>query len=212
MVMRNLTTLRNMGMMDRKKLGLEDWFPPLGTYPLLDKVVMGVACINLNMSLRKGRNGCHLQWGSMIKGTTAQANLYEAGVKGMGDTIYARDRKMFTETACPTRGPWFGKFMKGSKLQIGVIKKQDFGFTSDKIKDFLGVWDTYWKRGGLMWRSDTYCFAAAVLICVCGGLQREEIFLTSLKGMMKIWEDTIKKKCLSHTIVTLNGQFKGDTG
>ena len=55
----------------------------------------------------------------------------------MGDTIYARDRKKFTETACPTRNPWFGKFMRGSKLWMGVINKQDIGVTSEMIKALL---------------------------------------------------------------------------
>ena len=27
------------------------------------------------------------------------------------DTIFARDGKKFTDTMCPTRGPWFGKFI-----------------------------------------------------------------------------------------------------
>ena len=30
------------------------------------------------------------------------------------------------ETACTTSGLYFGKFMQGSKLRMGVIKKQDF--------------------------------------------------------------------------------------
>ena len=41
--------------MDREDLGLEYWFPPLGTYPLKDEVGMGVACVVLGVSLRKGR-------------------------------------------------------------------------------------------------------------------------------------------------------------
>ena len=48
----------------------------------------------------------------------------------MVDTIYARDGENFTETVRPTRGPWFSKFMRNSKLRMGVIKKQDFGVTS----------------------------------------------------------------------------------
>ena len=60
---------------------------------------------------------------------------------GIGDNIYVRDRKKFTETACPMRGPWFGKFMRGSKLRIGVIKKYGFGVTSEMIKVFLEGWD-----------------------------------------------------------------------
>ena len=59
----------------------------------------------------------------MRKGPEAWDNIYGDGVLGMGDTIYDRDGEKFTETVCPIRGPWFGKFMRGSKLQMGVIKK-----------------------------------------------------------------------------------------
>ena len=55
----------------------------------------------------------------------------------MGDTIYSRDGKEFNEITCLTSGPWFGKFRKGLKLRMGVIKKQDFEVTSEKINGLL---------------------------------------------------------------------------
>ena len=55
----------------------------------------------------------------------------------MGDTIFARDGKKFTDTACPTRVTWFGKFMICYKLQMILIKKHDFGITSDTVKALL---------------------------------------------------------------------------
>ena len=60
----------------------------------------------------------------------------------MGDTIYARDRGKVMEIECPTRGPWFGKFIRGSKLRMGIIKKKDFGVTSEMILSLLEGWDT----------------------------------------------------------------------
>ena len=51
------------------------------------------------------------------------------------------DVKRFTETACPMREPWFGKFMRVLKLRMGVVRKQDFGVTSEVIKAWLEVWD-----------------------------------------------------------------------
>ena len=41
MVRGNLNMLRNMGTMAREELGLEYWFPPLGSYPLNDEVGNG---------------------------------------------------------------------------------------------------------------------------------------------------------------------------
>ena len=56
------------------------------------------------------------------------------------------------------------------------------------------------------------CLDAAVVIGFCGGLRGEELFMMSLKGMLKFWEDSRKNKHLSHVMVTLKGRFKGETG
>ena len=58
----------------------------------------------------------------------------------MGDTIYMQDGNKFTETACPKRGPWFENLTRGSKLSMGVIKRQDFGVTLDVVKYLLEKW------------------------------------------------------------------------
>ena len=41
----DLTVLRKLGITAKEELRLEDWFPPLGPYPLKDEVGMGVACV-----------------------------------------------------------------------------------------------------------------------------------------------------------------------
>ena len=50
---------------------MEDWFPPLRPYLMKDEVVMGVACVTLMISLRKGRYVGPLKWDSMRKGPKA---------------------------------------------------------------------------------------------------------------------------------------------
>ena len=75
-------------------------------------------------SLIKGRHVGHLQWDLMIKALTAEENLYGAGSLGMRDTIYSRDGSILMDTACPTRVPWFVKFVRGSKLRMGVINNK----------------------------------------------------------------------------------------
>ena len=146
---------------------------------------MGVVCVTFRVSLRKGRYSGHLQWDSMKKFPTACDNLYGSGFIGMGDTVYARDGKNVAETACPMRGPWFVTFMIGLKLRMGVIKKQYFGVTSAMVKVLLEGWDTEWRRKVLMSRRDISCLAAAVVIGFHGGLNGEEVFLTSLRVMLK---------------------------
>ena len=138
--------MRKMGKMAKEYLVLEYWFLHMGSYPLKDEARMGVACVTLRISIRKWRYIGQLQWDIMSKSPTEWANLNGAGAMGMGDTIYARERKRFTKTVCPTRGPRFGKFMRGSKLRMGVIKKHYLGVTSEMIKDLLEGWDTEWRR------------------------------------------------------------------
>ena len=62
---------------------------------------MGVACVTLGVSLRKGRYDVHLQWDIMRKGPAAWDNLYGAGVMGMVDTIYSRDNKSSRKLHAP---------------------------------------------------------------------------------------------------------------
>ena len=88
----------------------------------------------------KGIHAEHLQWDSMIKGSTAWSNMYGEGYLGMGYTIDSRDGKLLTATDCPTRGPWFGKFMRGSKMRLGVIKNLDFGITCKVVKALPEIW------------------------------------------------------------------------
>ena len=73
----------------------------MGTYLLNGKVLMGVACVTLRLSLRKGVYAGHIQWDSMRKDHTAWTNIYGAGVLEMGGTIFARDGENFTDTVCP---------------------------------------------------------------------------------------------------------------
>ena len=42
----------------------------------------------------------HLQWVRTIKAPTAWENFYVSGALVMGETIYSRYRKKFTETSC----------------------------------------------------------------------------------------------------------------
>ena len=45
-------------------------------------------------------------------------------------------------TACPTRGPWFGKFIRRINTRMGVIKNQGFRIASKVFKYLLVVWGT----------------------------------------------------------------------
>ena len=54
--------------------------------------------------------------------------------------------------------------------------------------------------------------AVAVVIGLCRLLLGEEVLLTSMKEILKNWEQTRLKKEKSHVMVTLKGGFKGENG
>ena len=113
----------------------------MGTNLLKGEVLMGLECVTLMMSLIKGVYVGHLQWDSMKKYQTAWANIYGYGVLEMGDTIFSRDSKKSTDTECPNRGPWFENFILLYTMRMLLIKKIDFGVTSETAKALLVVWD-----------------------------------------------------------------------
>ena len=76
--------------------------------------------------------------------------------------------------------------MQGSKIWMGLIKKQDFGVTSEIVKAFLEGWDAEWRRKGLIRIRDISCLVVAVIIGLCGVFQGEEVFMIYLKGMLKL--------------------------
>ena len=51
---------------------------------------------------------------------------------------------------------------------------------------------------------------AAVVIGFYGGLRGEELFIRSLKVVLKFWEGKKRRKKI-HIMVTLKGRFKGET-
>ena len=57
-----MSMLRKIKGVDIGDLGLEEWVHILGTYPLTDEVGMGIACVTLRLSMRKGSYVGQLQW------------------------------------------------------------------------------------------------------------------------------------------------------
>ena len=54
--------------------------------------------------------------------------------------------------------------------------------------------------------------ASAVVIGFGGGLRGDEVFLSSIEGMLNFWEETRLRINQSHVMVTLKERFKGETG
>ena len=93
-----------------------------------------------------------------------------------------------------------------------LIKKQYLLVTSDMLKALLVFWDKGWKREVNIWKQEISCLEESVVKSFFGGLWVAEVFLESLKGVLKFLEYTRLKREQSHIMVTFKGSFKVETG
>ena len=54
---------------------------------------------------------------------------------------------------------------------MGVIKNQNFGVTSEMVKDLFEVWEADYRREGIMRIRELSILDVAVVIGFCGGLR-----------------------------------------
>ena len=118
------------------------WFNLMIPYPLKGDLDMVVACVTLYLFMRKVIYAGYLQWDIMRKVTKVWENSYVLVSLGMVNKIYSKDGNNFTETEFTAHGNWFGKLMRGSKLQIGVINNNDYIVTIKRIHAMLLGWYT----------------------------------------------------------------------
>ena len=98
---------------------------------------MGVVLTTPILSLRKGIYVYHLHWYIVRKFQMTRSNLYEKGECVRRRNILVKDKRKLVATDCLTRGPWFGKFMRGNKLSMGIVRNQDFSFNMS-VRALLG--------------------------------------------------------------------------
>mmetsp|Transcript_12985 Transcript_12985/g.19314 ORF Transcript_12985/g.19314 Transcript_12985/m.19314 type:complete len:514 (+) Transcript_12985:1584-3125(+) len=185
--------------------------PKLGNPEMEDKVGMGIALITLEASLRPGRHTNHLQWESMRKTATWFKHAWEA-ITGNedGGSVYASDNKTMYATDCPTRGMWYKSFLLGAKKRMGMIRKQDEALTLAQLMVFLEVVEEEWSRASE--RKELKSLeevAAFVCIGYCVSLRGEEVPLTSIKGLLELWKETLEHET-PHIMLPLRGKFKGE--
>ena len=171
---------------------------------------MGIALYTLQASLRKGRYSNYLQWDSMRKTPTWYANAYEAGTEyGNGSMMVQDDRKLFS-TLCPSNGKWFSRFMRGAKLRMGVIRRQNEALTAMMILAVLQFAEEDWKSTeDEKTRKQIEEVMVFMLASFCGALRGEEVPLIAIEGLVKFWDET-KVNHTPYMMLTLRGRFKGE--
>ena len=94
---------------------------------------------------------------------------------------------------------------EGAEVEYGGYKRQELWVTLNVIKAPLARWEEEWEGEDPPKKIRISYVMAEVVIGLCGGLRGEEVFFSSLKGMLKFWEETRLRKQQPYSMVTLQG-------
>ena len=188
----------------------EAFLPQLGNTELRDRVGMGAALATLVTSLRAGRNSTNIQVDTMRKTRTWISNAHDAGQEYSCESVVGLDRAKQYVTSCHTFGKWYGRFMRGARLRMGMVRKQNEALTSSVALAVCEVAESRWQlssdeemRENL---EDTVCF---MLAAMGAGLRGEEVPLLLMEGLLAFWEES-RLAADRFVMLTLKGRFKGE--
>jgi len=186
--------------------------PVLGNRMMEDRVGLSVALTTVLASLRPGKNAANVQFDTIRKTQTWYANAYDAGENFSCETVVGLDQKKQYVSTGHTFGKWFARFMRGARLRMGVVRRQNEALTSKLVMGICGEAETIW--GGActdakrLEMEDAVCF---MLIAFGAGLRGEEVPLVSLEGLLHFWQETREGTVDERYImITLSGRFKGE--
>jgi hypothetical protein len=112
---------------------LPTMLPPMGPFPLDDRMGMAVACAILDRSLRPGRTDIFLQHNTVRKNRLMLTNIAQASASGLGDVIGSYEKLRVWILSVPTYSFWFTRVMTGFHKRVGDLKKQDKAITIDVL-------------------------------------------------------------------------------
>ena len=186
--------------------------PALGNPTVGDRVGLGVALTTVLASLRPGKHSSNVQFDTIRKTQTWYGNAYDAGENFSCETVVGLDQKKQYVSTAHTFGKWFTRFMRGARLRMGMVRRQNEALTSKLVLGVCAEAEREWTqaRTDLKRREteDAVCF---MLIAFGAGLRGEEVPLVSLEGLLHFWEETRRGEEEERFImVTLSGRFKGE--
>ena len=157
---------------------------------------MAIAVTTVCTSLRPGKNSAHVQFETMRKTRTWLSNAHDAGREYSCETVLGFDNAKQYVTSGKTDGKWFDRFMRGARLRMGMVRKQNEALTSELALAVCHEAEQIWglpSTPEVTWSvlENTVGF---MLTAMCGGLRGEEVPLLSLEGMLTFWEDTRLEK------------------
>lgn len=188
----------------------ESLLPALGNPTVNDRLGLGVAILTVVTSLRAGQNSLTIQYDTMRKTQTWYGNAFDAGREYACDTVVGLDQKKQYLSHSHTFGKWFSRFMRGARLRMGMIRRQNEALTSAMVLAMCrraeADWRTAQSAGRRIEVEDTVCF---MLLGFGSGLRGEEVPLVSLEGLLTFWKETREEED-KYMMITLRGRFKGE--
>lgn len=149
----------------------------------------------------------------MRKTPTWYGNVYSGGTDYNNGSLMARDDRKMYLTNCPSAGLWFARFMRGAKLRMGVIRKQNEAFTVRLLLALSELAEGDWQSSSdEQEKRDIEEMMVFALASFCAALRGEEVPLIVLEGLRKFWDETKVAKPTPHVMLTLRGRFKGEQG
>jgi hypothetical protein len=159
----------------------ERLLPRLGSEEVHDRVGMSEALVTIATLLRYGRNSKHIQYDTMRKTRTWLNNAHDAGQEYSCETVVGLDRAKQYVTTGHTSGKWFGRFMKGSRMRMGMIRRQNEALTSTLAMAVCAEAETRWHSPiGDNAREELEDTVVFMLAAFGAGLRGEEVPLISL--------------------------------
>ncbi len=147
----------------------------------------------------------------MRKTRTWIGNAYKAGRGYSCEAVLGLDNSKQYVTNGQTNGKWFDRFMKGARLCMGMVRKQNEALTSLVALAVCREAEHLWKSPSSTeaTRTDLENTVGFMLIAMGGGLRGEEVPLLSLDGILTFWETTSQEPD-PFIMMTLKGRFKGE--
>jgi hypothetical protein len=159
----------------------ERLLPRLGSKEVRERVGMSEALVTFPTSLRYGRNSKHIQYDTMKKMRTWLNNAHDAEQEYSCETVVGLDRARQYVTTGHTLGKWFGRFMRGSRMRMGMIRRQNEALTLALVMVVCAEAETRWHLPiGDNAREELEDTVVFMLATFGAGLQGEEVPLISL--------------------------------
>ncbi len=168
--------------MDNLSLDYRTILPILGNPRVGDRVGLGVALTTVLGSLRQGKNAAKVQFDTIRKTQTWFVNAYDAEENYSCETVVGLDQKKQYLSTGHTFGKWFSRFMRGARLRMGMVRRQNEALTSKLVLGICAeaekIWTLAHSEVKRLEMEDAVCF---MLIAFNTSLRGEEVCKTSMK-------------------------------